>query len=120
MADIQQALDQAMPDIQRRFLNELVLACPFDTGLLRISIKVKITKKGLIIFMKDYGKYVEWGTPPHIIKPKSKKALKFKSGSKTIFAKEIKHPGTRPTPFIRNTIQNKLKQIIVEEINNNL
>jgi len=70
-------------------------------------------------------------TPPHIIKPKSKKALRFevgrierlsgkKKGKTIVFAKEVKHPGTRPNPFIRNTIQTKLKQIIIEEINNNI
>ena len=72
--------------------------------------------------MVDYGKYVEFGSPPHIIKPKNKKALKFKVGKATkkgkdiVFAKEVKHPGTRPNPFVRNTIQNKLTKIIKEEL----
>ena len=58
-------------------------------------------------------------TPPHIIKPKEKKALKFKSGKGEkgfVFAKEVKHPGTRPNPFIRNTVQTKLLKIIQEEV----
>jgi len=66
-------------------------------------------------------------TPPHIIKPKNKKALKFevgrierlsgKGGKKNIvFAKEVRHPGTRPNPFIRNTLLNKLKGIIIDEL----
>ena len=64
-------------------------------------------------------------TPPHIIKPKNKQALRFEvgkidrlkgKGKNIVFAKEVKHPGTRPQPFIRNTLQSKLKHIIIEEI----
>lgn len=66
-------------------------------------------------------------TPPHIIRPKNKKALRFEVGRKArlegngkgkniVFAKEVKHPGTRPNPFIRNTIQNKIKGIILDEL----
>ena len=131
MNEIEIALEKAMPDIARRMLNELILVCPVDTGRLRNSIKVIPQGKGLFIWMVDYGEYVEFGQNPHIIKPKSKKALRFevgrierlsgkKKGKTIVFAKEVKHPGTRPNPFIRNTIQTKLKQIIIEEINNNI
>ncbi len=122
MSDIEDALQKALPDIARRMQNELVLTAPVDTGRLKNSIKVKVTGNGIVIWMVDYGLYVEFGTPPHLIKPKNKKALKFKKGKKgkAIFAKEVKHPGTRPNPFIRNAIQNKLQNIIIEEINNNL
>ncbi len=117
MNEIEERLEKALPRIVIRFQNELVLASPVDTGRLRNSIKVIVYEEGLIIFMVDYGKFVEFGTPPHIIKPKDKEALKFKvKGGKPIFAKVVKHPGTRPNPFIRNTIQNKLRQIIIEEI----
>lgn len=122
MNDIEDALKKALPSIARRMQNELVLVSPVDTGRLRNSIKVKVTDRGITIWMVEYAKFVEFGTPPHIIKPKDKKALKFKvkRGGKNIFAKKVKHPGTRPNPFIRNTIQNKLQNIIIEEINTNL
>ncbi len=116
--EIEKRLENALPRIAIKFQNELVLASPVDTGRLRNSIKVKSYEGGISIFMVDYGKFVEFGTPPHLIKPKDKEALKFKvgKGGKPIFAKVVKHPGTRPNPFIRNTIQNKLRQIIIEEI----
>ena len=127
MNEIQEALDKALPAIARRMQNELMLVAPVSTGRLKNSIKVKSTTEGIIIAMVDYAKFVEFGTLPHIIKPKSKKALKFEIGKKArlegtkkgkdiVFAKEVHHPGTRPNPFIRNTIQNKLKKIIIEEI----
>ena len=127
MNEIEERIERALPRIAVRIQNELMLVCPVDTGRLRTSIKVRSTKGGIIIWMVDYGKFVEFGTPPHIIKPTNKKALKFEVGriarlssgkgeKNIVFAKEVKHPGTRPNPFIRNTIQNKLGKIIVEEI----
>ena len=120
MNEIEERLERALPEIAIRMQNELMLVAPVDTGRLKNSIKVKSTSEGLIIWMVDYGKFVEFGTPPHIIKPTEKKALKFKvkkESGKIVFAKKVRHPGTRPNPFIRNTIQNKLRNIIIEEIN---
>jgi len=127
MSEIKERLEAALPNIARRLQNELVLACPVDTGRLRNSIKVKENERGLLIWMVDYGQFVEFGSPPHIIKPKDKKYLKFeigklerlkgkKTGKNIVFAKEVKHPGSRPNPFIRNTLQTKLQNIIIEEL----
>jgi len=131
MDEIQERLERAMPSIARRLQNELVLICPVDTGRLRASIKVQATNEGLLIWMVWYGKLIEFGTPPHIIRPKNKKVLHWhKTKGRTqhshphsknmsgdaFFAKEVKHPGSRPNPFIRNTLQNKLNQIIIEEL----
>ena len=127
MNEIIEKLESALPDIARRLQNELVLSCPVDTGRLRNSIKVRADENGLVIWMVDYGKFVEFGTPPHVITPKEKEALKFeigrierlsgkKTGKNIVFAKKVKHPGTRPNPFVRNTIQNKLRNIIIEEL----
>ena len=122
MNEMKLIIEKALPDIARRRENELILVCPVDKGFLRWSIKVRPASNGigLIIRMLEYGKYVEFGTPPHVIKPKDKQALKFKSGKKIIFSKKVNHPGTRPNPFIRNTIQEKLGKIIGEEINRNI
>ncbi len=116
MSEVQEILERALPRIAVRFQNELLLASPVDTGRLRNSIKVKSSGKGLIVWMVDYAKFVEFGTPPHIIEPKNKKALKFKGGKGPVIVKKVRHPGSRPNPFIRNTIQNKLRKIILEEL----
>lgn len=137
--DFQELLDKALFDIARRVQNELMLTCPVDTGRLKNSIKVVTYGRGLLIWMVDYGKFVEFGTPPHVIEPKNKKSLKFEwtemngkmvgrtgrlrkgiSKAKTTdaFFKKVKHPGTRPNPFVRNMITTKLKKIIIEELIN--
>lgn len=146
MLDIKQLLEKALPEIARRAQNELVLTCPVDSGRLRNSIKVVQQGNGLLISMAEYGKFVEFGTPPHTIEAKNRKALKFewtevegemvgrkkrlekgmkKSQSNQAFFKKIKHPGTRPNPFVRTMLMTKLRKIIKEEIikaslNNNI
>ncbi len=114
--EIRELLDRALFDIAIRLQNELILKCPVNTGRLRNSIKVIPQGDGLLIWMADYGKFVEFGTPPHVIMPTEKKALKFKGDEGIIFAKKVKHPGTRPNPFIRTALQTKLKKIIIEEL----
>ena len=49
----------------------------------------------------EYAPDVEFGTSPHVIRPNAKKALKFKSKGKAVFAKKVMHPGTRAQPFFR-------------------
>lgn len=61
MDEIQRALEKSLPSIARRIRNELILVCPVDTGRLRNSLKVKSTGNGLLIWMVEYGKYVEFG-----------------------------------------------------------
>lgn len=108
VTNIQQALERAMPLIANDLQTELKLKSPVDTSALRSSIKVKALKGRLLISMKNYGLFVEFGTPPHVIKPKDKKALKF---GDTI-VKQVNHPGTRPNPFIRTALKQKLRKII--------
>ena len=61
MGELQDRLKRALPEIARRLWNELTLVCPVDTSRLVNSIKVKETDNGLIIWMVEYGKYVEFG-----------------------------------------------------------
>lgn len=116
MEEIQELLEKAMFDIAIRLQNELLITCPVDTGRLKNSIKVLPQDQGLIIGMVGYGKFVEFGTPPHVIIPTEKKALKFKAGGEEIIVKKVQHPGTRPNPFVRTALFTKLGKIIEEEI----
>jgi len=114
--EFEKILEMALPRIAFRLQTELMLKAPVDKGRLKNSIKVVPYGQGVIISLVDYAKFVEFGTNPHIIKPKNKKALKFKIGSKNVFAGAVKHPRTRPNPFIKTTLKQKLQRIIIEEI----
>ncbi len=67
--------------------------------------------------------YVEYGTSPHIIRPRFKKALKFQIGGEDIFAKYVHHPGTQPQPFLepalfenQEEIQNSIFKVFKQTI----
>ena len=135
--EVRGLLNKAMFMISVRLQNELILTAPVDGSGLVNSIQVKPASDGmgLIISMLEQGKYVEFGTNPHIIRAKPGKMLHWhKTKGRTqhnhphskemakdaVFAKEVKHPGTRPNPFIRNAINNKLGIIIQEEVEKEL
>lgn len=105
-------------NIQERLKDKLTPAWGVDTGKLKASIRATINEQGdIIITMDDVGKYIEFGTPPHIITAKNGKSLHWKSGGKDVFAKTVNHPGTRPFPFIRSTFRNELLKIITDAYN---
>ena len=99
--------------------NALLDVVPVDTGLLKTSIKVIPQGKGYTIVMAKHGLYVEFGTPPHVIRPKNKKALHW-GGKGGPVVKEVHHPGTAPNPFVRSTIHTKLKDIVIKNIKRHL
>jgi len=51
------------------------------------------------------------GTRPHMIYPHGK-ALRFEVGGKVVFAKYVRHPGTRPNPFHVRAAQSSLSQLV--------
>ena len=112
--------DSAWPLVQEGIVNDftnvLRQTCPVDTGRLKNSIKFRKVRKGWEIYMVGYALYVEFGTAPHIIRSKGKKALHWKKDSKHYFAKLVHHPGTRPQPFIRNALRAYLPKIISDNL----
>lgn len=46
-----------------------------------------------------HAEFVHWGTRPHLIKPSKKKALRWTSGNRFVFAKFVKHPGYKGDPY---------------------
>lgn len=64
-----------------------------------------------------YASHVEYGTRPHIIRPKRRRMLRFAMGGRDVFAREVRHPGTRPYRFMRNALDAKLPRatVLVEQ-----
>lgn len=50
-----------------------------------------------------YALYVEYGTSPHVIAPVFSRVLRFEVEGKVVFTPIVRHPGTKPQPFIRET-----------------
>ena len=89
-------------------------AAPKNSQKFAKSIKVVARPGGVIeIFADEIWKHIEFGTNPHVISPANKKALAFEGkDGQTVIVKKANHPGTRPNPFIRRTINSKLPKII--------
>lgn len=70
------------------------------TGRLRRSGRHKVRRNKLTLgWSAPYAGYVEYGTRPHVIKPRRASALRFVAGGRTVFAKKVNHPGTKPRKF---------------------
>lgn len=81
------------------------------TSKLKQTVSEKIGKfKGEIAVNANYAGAVEFGTKPHIIRPKTKPFLAWQPGAghrfwgvaglKWVYATFVKHPGTRAQPYL--------------------
>lgn len=77
------------------------MLAPVDTGNLKNSIQASVDGLSAEVTANaDYAAYVEYGTAPHVIRPRNAKVLAFQAGGKTVFAAEVNHPGTPAQPFM--------------------
>jgi hypothetical protein len=44
------------------------------------------------------------GTKPHIIKPDKAKALRFTAGTRVIYSRAVRHPGTRANRYLKDQL----------------
>lgn len=99
-------------EIARDLQNNIKKEAPFKEGRLKRSIRVdtRITEKFSIITgyydegIAPHGDYVLFGTKPHMIKPKNKKALHW-GGKDGPYSKGHMHPGTKPNDFLGRGLQ---------------
>ncbi|MFJ4649475.1 HK97-gp10 family putative phage morphogenesis protein [Streptomyces bobili] len=102
--DVARAVDRTRIDVQ----NEARRRAPVDTGRLRSSIVSRAEGGGrsvgyVIGSNVNYAAAVEYGTAPHVIKPKYKRALYWPGAAHPVA--QVNHPGTRPQPFLRPAIE---------------
>ncbi|MEM1562782.1 MAG: HK97 gp10 family phage protein [Candidatus Bathyarchaeia archaeon] len=81
---------------------------PVRTGGLRNSIRKDVDESRLqaqIGAAAKYAPYVEFGTRPHLIEPVRARALRFTVGGEIVFARLVRHPGTKPQWFVRRAAE---------------
>ena len=105
---IEQELWKGMTRISYVGFNHAVRVVPVDKGRLKdnMSRDVKREGKDIIAIVGNntaYAKPVEFGSDPHIIRPKNKRAL-YWEGAKHPWA-SVKHPGTKAQPYLRPALQ---------------
>lgn len=57
----------------------------------------------------EYGEMLEEGTPPHVIRPKNKKALFWVGAAHPV--KKVNHPGSKAYPIIEPTVEKNFSQL---------
>jgi len=114
-ADLRRAIRGAsmseLRTVGPQVVNRAKVLAPVDTGRLRASIGPPVysrtwTLRPQVTVAADvsYAKYVHDGTRPHIIRPRTAQALRFRVGNQIVYAKIVHHPGTRARPFLDRAI----------------
>lgn len=85
-------------------VKEMKSRAPFRSGRLREAIRAinEPGKTRVGPFGVEYNQFVVEGTKPHRINPKNGKLLRFKVGGVTVYSKGVKHPGTKPNPYMQD------------------
>ena len=91
---------------------------PVRTGNLRRTIHVAsaTATSAVTVASANYAAAVEFGTAPHVIRPRRRKALRFNVGGSVVFAKKVNHPGTRPQPFMLPGAKQALDEVGIKAI----
>lgn len=85
------------------------------TGMLERSIAVKLEPTNARVFLdRNVARYSGWvheGTAPHMIFPNKRKALRWVGPNGFVFAKKVRHPGTKPDQFLYKALDNSRAEI---------
>lgn len=84
------------------------LADHFQTGDLARSLDIHRQDPFSYLIRHDlqvapHAVFVHWGTRPHEIRPKNKKALRWVSGAHFVFSARVQHPGYAGDPWMVDT-----------------
>jgi hypothetical protein len=93
---------------------------PRKTGNLGRSIGIGSVTATVVetVATAAYAAFVELGTRAHDIVPRTKKVLRFKPKGATsvVYAKRVRHPGTRPQPFMLPGAQNAVRKVGFKDV----
>lgn len=72
-----------------------------------------------MVWPVPYASFVDGGTKPHEIRPRRRAFLRFGDATAPIFARVVKHPGTRPTSFAGEAAQ-IAERVLVRDVESGL
>jgi hypothetical protein len=100
--DYLEDLGPVMRDLALTAVGEQKKLAPVRTGNLRRTIHVGhiSPRSAETIASAIYAAHVEFGTQPHEIRPRNRKALRWKVQGGYRFARRVNHPGTRAQPYM--------------------
>lgn len=93
---LREAIRPTMELVAEDIAQDIRRNAPVDSGEMVRSVRRVGTD---ILIGTDHWHFVEYGTQPHIIRPRVKRALWWPGADHPV--KKVYHPGTRAQPFIR-------------------
>lgn len=97
-----------------RVRRQMVRRCPRRTNRLASTIRGPVhgTTGGMpyvdVIAGREghtpYLGFVIFGTQPHVIVPRRREVLRFTVDGRTVYTTRVRHPGTRPQPFMQQSL----------------
>lgn len=106
---LQNATKESLQEAGFKVEEEAKKAAPANTGYYRNNIG--FDGKNRVIANASYSADIEYGTKPHVIEPKTAKALHFTTDGQEVFTKRVNHPGTKPLAIMRNAALKVQKQV---------
>ena len=101
--ELKQKLVERMADIA--YANAFCRA-PWKTGKLAGSIVKQVSRgEATIEALAPYAAFVIKGTAPHEIRPVNASVLAFEAGGRMVFTPLVRHPGTKPNPFMEQAAE---------------
>lgn len=96
--------DRVLLPVGGAITDDMRRGCPVDTGALLASIRFSNDSMTLVSVHvgTDHWADVEYGTNPHTIVPRTKKALFWPGARHPV--RKVNHPGTPAQPFIRPAV----------------
>lgn len=93
-----------------------VREAPVKEGTLRRGIGTAHPNMGTVqLTGPKHWVYVQYGTPPHVIKPKRYTLLHWEDKDGEHFAREVHHPGTKANPFVTRTLKKIQSKNLIEQ-----
>ena len=89
---------------------------PVRSGRLRGSLRIEAhggTELHVVMggSRAPYAPYVEYGTRPHVIRPRRAEALRFEIEGDMVYARLVHHPGTRPMEIMARAADLAMKRV---------
>lgn len=87
-----------------------------ETGAVKASIKYSVRTApggflGTVEATDPKSLMHHQGTDPHVIVPKKAKTLRFHSRGRIVYAKIVRHPGTKPNRFLTDSMENVINKL---------
>ena len=124
--DIHHSAERLIQQAAQRVQAEAQTKAPVKSGRLRDSISIIYPNRTTAIIgpQVEYGVYQEFGTgergefpgTSYQIRPKKGKYLKFKIGSKWVYARLVTHPGVKARRYMRDGLEAALGEELTDKL----